>query len=132
MALKQARVAVNGYGVVGPAALIERRVPLMVFARSRQMLANSLEVLSWLREQGAHCLLVIKNECGAIVNDADLPRPECCAGRVRDARIFGAAGAYRARPAGRPFLALQKRLDTDHPCGLSKVTRTHSRRSDNY
>jgi fructoselysine-6-P-deglycase FrlB-like protein len=58
VALKQARVAVNGYGVVGPAALIERRVPLMVFARSRQMLANSLEVLSWLREQGAHCLVV--------------------------------------------------------------------------
>jgi hypothetical protein len=58
VALKQARVAVHGYGVVDPAALIERRVPLMVFARSRQMLANSLEVLSWLREQGAHCLVV--------------------------------------------------------------------------
>jgi glucosamine 6-phosphate synthetase-like amidotransferase/phosphosugar isomerase protein len=30
------------------------------------------------------------------------------------------------------FLALQKRLDTDQPRGLSKVTRTHSRRSDSY
>jgi hypothetical protein len=132
MALKQARVAVNGYGVVDPAALIERRVPLMVFARSRQMLASSLEVLSWLRGQGANCLVVSENECNAIGNGADLLRPEYCAGRERDARICGAAGAYRARPADRPVLALQKRLDTDHPRGLSKVTRTHSRRSDNY
>jgi hypothetical protein len=103
VAVKQARVAVHGYGVVDPAALIERRVPLMVFARSRQMLANSLEVLSWLREQGANCLVVSENECNAIGNDADLLRSECCAGRQRDARICGAAGVYRDRPADRPF-----------------------------
>jgi hypothetical protein len=29
-------------------------------------------------------------------------------------------------------LALQKRLDTDRSRGLSKVTRAHSRRSENY
>jgi hypothetical protein len=44
-------------------------VPVMIFARSRQMLANSFEVLRWLREQGANCLVITEDQCAAIRND---------------------------------------------------------------
>jgi glutamine---fructose-6-phosphate transaminase (isomerizing) len=46
----------------GPAALIERGAPVMVYAPSGPMLADSLEVLSWLGEQGADCVVISEDE----------------------------------------------------------------------
>ena len=110
----------------GPAALIERGVPVMVFAPSGPMLADSLEVLSWLAEKGADCVVISEDEralqlattpirlgLSPVQNSNDMAE-------LLEPLAYIVPGQLFAH-----FLALEKGLDPDHPRGLSKVTRTH-------
>jgi glucosamine--fructose-6-phosphate aminotransferase (isomerizing) len=46
----------------GPAALIERGLPVILFAPPGRISADSLALLQWLRERGADCLVVTEDE----------------------------------------------------------------------
>src|SRR5437763_9048144 len=46
----------------GPAALVEGGLPVIVFAPPGLTSADSLELLQWLREDGADCLVVTEDE----------------------------------------------------------------------
>src|SRR5260370_9253689 len=46
----------------GPAALVERGLPVIVFAPPGRTSTDSFELLQWLRERGADCLVVAEEE----------------------------------------------------------------------
>ena len=46
----------------GPAALVERGMPVVLFAPPGRTSSDSYELLSWLRERGADCLVIAEEE----------------------------------------------------------------------
>jgi glutamine---fructose-6-phosphate transaminase (isomerizing) len=118
----------------GPAALVERGTPIILFAPSDRTAEESATLVQWLRERGADCL--------AIGQDAGL---------VRQATVGVALQLPPLSPGGAslgpgtatvdellapiPFivpgqllahyLALHTGLDPDHPRSLTKITHTH-------
>lgn len=115
----------------GPAALVERGLPVLVFAPPGRTSADSLELLQWLRERGADCLVVAEEE--RLLELATIPvpleLPAVADGNGRDAQA-SIAELLAPIPYIIPgqllaqYLALRKGLDPDQPRGLTKVTRT--------
>lgn len=132
----------------GPAALVERGLPVIMFAPPGKTAEESRELLDWLRASGADCVVVAQDadllERGTTPVALHLPRMEEHSGNattpastnagaadIRASRVGGDVDELLAPLAyvvpGQLFahaLARQKGLDPDHPRSLSKVTRT--------
>jgi glucosamine--fructose-6-phosphate aminotransferase (isomerizing) len=115
----------------GPAALVARGLPVIVFAPPGLTSADTLELLQWLREREADCLVVAEEE--HLLELATIPvpleLPTVADGSGSDARLC-IAELLAPLPYIIPgqlfaqYLALHKRLDPDQPRSLTKVTRT--------
>jgi glutamine---fructose-6-phosphate transaminase (isomerizing) len=124
----------------GPAALVERGLPIIIFAPPGRTSDDSLALLQWLRERNADCLVVSQDE--RLLDLASTPiRLELPAvtreintgtGGHHPAKDVQATVAELLAPVpyiipGQLFahyLALYKGLNPDQPRGLSKITRT--------
>ncbi|MEO8954971.1 MAG: SIS domain-containing protein [Ktedonobacteraceae bacterium] len=115
----------------GPAALVTGGLPVILFAPPGRTSADSLELLHWLRERGADCLVVAEE--GPLLEQATIPvpleLPPVLHGSGSDARA-NIAELLAPIPYIIPgqlfaqYLALYKGLDPDQPRSLTKVTRT--------
>jgi glucosamine--fructose-6-phosphate aminotransferase (isomerizing) len=126
----------------GPAALIERGLPVVVIAPPGRTSNDSLELLQWLRERGADCLVIAEEE--RLLELATIPvqlKLPALTGEITQ-KAAGAAGdsAKEVRTSSAellaPFpyiipgqlfahyLALSKGLNPDQPRSLTKITRT--------
>jgi glucosamine--fructose-6-phosphate aminotransferase (isomerizing) len=128
----------------GPAALVDRGLPVLVFAPAGPTLSDSLELLKWLGERGADCLVVTEDERlrDLAMRSIRLELPDLATRSastkegtesgnepVRDAqaRIAELLAPLPYIVPGQLFaqyLALYKGLDPDQPRGLTKITRT--------
>ncbi len=129
----------------GPAALIERGVPVILFAPPGRTADEAHELLHWLRDHDADCIVVSSED--RLLELATTPIPmhlpalhAATAGQHTTATSSAeqvGVGNVSADELLAPipyivpgqlfahYLALGKGLDPDHPRGLSKVTRTH-------
>ncbi len=128
----------------GPAALIERGLPVIVFAPPGRTSADSLALLQWLRERGADSLVIAEEEqiLALATVPIQLTLPTVMNGIVhRIGDVASGKGMTKAIATSitellAPFayivsgqlfaqhLALQKGLNPDSPRSLSKITRT--------
>lgn len=128
----------------GPAAIIERGLPVIIFAPPGRTSTDSLDLLHWLREQNADCLVI--SEDVRLLEQATrsilLELPALTKGNARG--TGGIKGeSYAVKDAqmsvaellapipyiipGQLFanyLALYKGLNPDQPRSLTKITRT--------
>ena len=124
----------------GPAALVERGLPVIVFAPPGRTSAEARELLQWLRERGADCLVVTEDERLLELATVSI--------LLKLPALTGAAGpATGGNPAPQgvqtsvaellapipyiipgqlfaQYLALAKGLNPDQPRSLTKITRT--------
>ncbi len=128
----------------GPAALVDRGLPVIVFAPPGRTSADSLALLQWLGEQGADCLVITEDERlqELATTSIHLELPALTTGVTRQA---SSTGSNNDRPQdvqtsvaellapipyiipGQLFanyLALYKGLNPDQPRSLTKITRT--------
>src|SRR5256884_5680591 len=128
----------------GPAALVDRGLPVIVFAPPGRTSADSLELLQWLRENGADCLVVTEDERMQELATTSIrlelptlatgvtPATLGTGGRNDPAKDVRASLAELLAPIpyiipGQLFanyLALYKGLNPDQPRSLTKITRT--------
>jgi len=128
----------------GPAALVERGLPVIVFAPPGRTHADSLALLQWLRERGADCLVIAEEErlleLATVAVPLTLPSLSGELARRTGATVGGKELANDVRTSisellaplayivpGQLFahyLALHKGLNPDQPRGLTKITRT--------
>ncbi len=120
----------------GPAALVQPDVPVMLFAPPGRTADESHELLLWLRERDADCIVVSGDERLLDLATRAVPLPLPTGGAAHESERVG-VGAVSVDELLAPipyivpgqlfahYLALDKGLDPDHPRGLSKVTRTH-------
>src|SRR5947208_9193301 len=128
----------------GPAALVDRGLPVIVFAPPGRTSADSLELLQWLRENGADCLVVTEDERMQELATTSIrlelptlatgvtPTTLGTGGRNDSAKDVRASLAELLAPIpyiipGQLFakyLALYKGLNPDQPRSLTKITRT--------
>jgi glucosamine--fructose-6-phosphate aminotransferase (isomerizing) len=107
----------------GPAALVERGLPVVVFAAPGPCLPDARELLAWLHDQRADTVVVSEDE--SLLERATTPirlhTPEVAAdvAELLSPIAYIAPGQLFAH-----YLALERGLDPDHPRGLTKVTRT--------
>ncbi len=128
----------------GPSALIERGIPVIVFAPPGRTSPDSLTLLQWLRERGADTLVIAEEQqlLALATTPIQLTLPS-----FTNAVVHRASGVYEGKDTTKtidtsvaellaPFayivtgqlfaqhLALQKGLNPDQPRSLSKITRT--------
>lgn len=120
----------------GPAALVQPDVPVMLFAPSGRTADEAYELLRWLRERDADCIVVSDDERLLDLATRAIPLPLPAGGATPESERIG-VGDVSVDELLAPipyivpgqlfahYLALEKGLDPDHPRGLSKVTRTH-------
>lgn len=122
----------------GPAALIERGLPVILFAPPGRTVDESLELLQLLRERDADCMVITEEErlLGAARNSILLKLPAITVGSIpgKGATIKNAEINVAELLAPIPYIvpgqlfaqyvALSKGLNPDQPRGLTKVTRT--------
>jgi len=128
----------------GPAALVERGLPVIVFAPPGRTSPDSLALLQWLRECDADTLVIAEDEqvlaLATVPIQLTLPAlPNAVVQRtssVQKGKDVPERVATNAAELLAPFayivvgqlfaqhLALQKGLNPDQPRSLSKVTRT--------
>lgn len=128
----------------GPAALVERGLPVIVFAPPGRTSVDSLELLQWLRERGADCLVVAEEErlLELAMTPVQLTLPSITTELVRGTSAPGSgndavsdgrtsiAELLAPLPYVIPgqllahYLALEKGLNPDQPRSLTKITRT--------
>jgi len=128
----------------GPAALVERGLPVIVFAPPGRTSAEARELLQWLHERGADCLVVTEDE--RLLEHATvsiLLKLPALTGAVSPATGAKQGGNHPAQAMqtsvaellapipyiipGQLFaqyLALSKGLNPDQPRSLTKITRT--------
>lgn len=125
----------------GPAALVERGLPIILFAPPGRTLSEAYELLEWLRDQGADCVVISGDEqvlaratTAIPLRLPSVPHGEDSSRMSRDGAENGSVDVTELLAPipyivpGQLFahyLALSKGLDPDHPRSLSKVTRTH-------
>lgn len=126
----------------GPAALVERGLPVIVFAPPGLTSTDSLELLQWLRERGADCLVVaeeerlleqattsIRLELPALTHEVVRGTSSMEGGKAKGAQT-SVAELLAPIPYIIPgqllahYLALSKGLNPDQPRSLTKITRT--------
>ena len=114
----------------GPAALVERGFPAIIFAPPGRTSKDSFELLQWLRERGADCLVIAEEE--RLLELATVPiqlkLPTISSGRAIDKSIVELLAPLPYIIPGQLFahyLALNKGLNPDQPRSLTKITRTH-------
>jgi glutamine---fructose-6-phosphate transaminase (isomerizing) len=124
----------------GPAALVDRGLPVLVFASAGPTFSDSLDLLKWLGEKGADCLVVTEDDRlrDLATRSIRLDLPELTTGSASKMEGTGRGNDAKASSAellapipyiipGQLFaqyLALYKGLDPDQPRGLTKITRT--------
>lgn len=124
----------------GPAAMIERGIPVILFAPPGETADEAYELLQWLRAHGADCV-VISSE-NRLLELATTPIPvylpslraaaeehagqhaEAGKGRVAVDELLAPIPYIVPGQLFAYYLAVGKGLDPDHPRSLSKVTRT--------
>jgi len=117
----------------GPAALVERGLPVIVFAPPGRTSNDALELLQWLRERGADCLVIAEEE--RLLELATVPIPlklpafstaSQPANNTRASLIELLAPLPYIIPGQliAHYLALAKGLNPDQPRSLTKITRT--------
>ncbi len=115
----------------GPAALVERGLPVILFAPPGRTSIDSLALLKWLRERGADCLVVAEEE--HLLELASIPVPlempsvgddSTNETRARIAELLAPLAYIVPGQLFAQYLALYKGLDPDQPRSLTKVTRT--------
>ena len=114
----------------GPAALVERGFPAIIFAPPGRTSNESFELLQWLRERGADCLVVAEEE--RLLELATVPvqlkLPTISSDMAKDTSITELLAPFPYIIPGQLFahyLALYKGLNPDQPRSLTKITRTH-------
>ncbi len=120
----------------GPAALIERGLPVILFAPPGRTVEESLELLQLLRERGADCMVITEEQrlMEAASNSILLKLPEIdgvqqtgAAARNEQINVAELLAPIPYIVPGQLFaqyVALAKGLNPDQPRGLTKVTRT--------
>lgn len=124
----------------GPAALVERGLPVIVIAPPGKTSADARELLQWLRERGADCLVVTEDEglvelatvsillklptlTGA-VSPATGGRPAAQGMQTSVAELLAPIPYIIPGQLFAQYLALSKGLNPDQPRSLTKITRT--------
>src|SRR5256884_6147554 len=124
----------------GPAALVERGLPVIVFAPAGRTYAEAHELLRWLHERGADCLVVTEDErllelatvsillklpalTGAI-SPATSGNPSTQAMQTSVAELLAPIPYIIPGQLFAQYLALSKGLNPDQPRSLTKITRT--------
>jgi len=135
----------------GPAALVERGLPIIVIAPPGRTSSDSLELLQWLREHGADCLVIAEEEpllelatipvplnlptsgftsLSSYGRDESRPSPATAStvnGQTVPARTSELLAPIPYIIPGQLFahyLAISKGLNPDQPRSLTKITRT--------
>lgn len=124
----------------GPAALVERGLPVIVFAPPGRTHVDSLALLQWLRERGADCLVIGEEErlleLATVAVPLTLPPITGEFTRETSATVGGDDGRTSIAELLAPlpyivpgqlfahYLALHKGLNPDQPRSLTKITRT--------
>ncbi len=128
----------------GPAALVERGLPVVLFAPPGHTSSDSYELLQWLQERGADCLVIAEEErlleLATVAVPLKLPTFSTAITHGGGARAAGSnpsqdihttiAELLAPLPYIVPgqllahYLALHKGLNPDQPRSLTKITRT--------
>jgi glucosamine--fructose-6-phosphate aminotransferase (isomerizing) len=108
----------------GPAALVERGFPAILFAPPGRASDDSFALLQWLRERGADCLVVAEEErlleLATVPIQLKLPAISGDSAELLAPLPYIIPGQLFAH-----YLALNKGLNPDQPRSLTKITRTH-------
>ena len=122
----------------GPAALVERSLPIIVFAPPGRTRPDSLALLQWLRERDADTLVIAEEQqlLALATVPIQLTLPSFTKAVVHktgasthsiDTSVAELLAPFAYIVVGQFFaqhLALQKGLNPDQPRSLSKITRT--------
>jgi glutamine---fructose-6-phosphate transaminase (isomerizing) len=118
----------------GPAALIERGSPVILFASPGPTHADSLELIQWLRERNADCLVISEDErlLERATTSIQLNLPPLTHGGEEKQNNAAASIAELLAPISyiipgqlfAQYLALYKELNPDQPRSLTKITHT--------
>ena len=122
----------------GPAALLERGLPVILFAAPGRTIDESLELLQLLRERGADCMVITEEERlqEVVTTSILLELPAITAGGIRQTGVTAKDAQINVAELLAPipyivpgqlfaqYVALSKGLNPDQPRGLTKVTRT--------
>ncbi len=121
----------------GPAALVDRGLPVIVFAPPGRTATDSLELLQWLHERGADCLVVTQDErlqkLATTCIRLELPTLTTSVVRGNDpvkevqtsvAELLAPIPYIIPGQLFAHYLALYKGLNPDQPRSLTKITRT--------
>jgi glucosamine--fructose-6-phosphate aminotransferase (isomerizing) len=117
----------------GPAALVERGLPVIVFAPPGRTSTDSFELLQWLRERGADCLVVAEEERLLELATVSVPlklpaftigSDAAKEGRASIAELLAPLPYIVPGQLFAHYLALSKGLNPDQPRSLTKITRT--------
>jgi glucosamine--fructose-6-phosphate aminotransferase (isomerizing) len=107
----------------GPAALVERGLPVLVFVAPGPCLSEAQEILRWLRDQRADTVVVSEDssvlELATTAIRLELPEELPEVAELLSPIVYIAPGQLFAQ-----YLAIERGLDPDHPRSLTKVTRT--------
>jgi glucosamine--fructose-6-phosphate aminotransferase (isomerizing) len=106
----------------GPAALVERGLPVFLFAAPGPSLHDSLELLSWLRAQGADCVVVSEDE--RLLQLATTPLRLDFSHREQMDELLAPLSYIVPGQLFAHYLAFERGLNPDAPRSLTKVTRT--------
>ncbi len=112
----------------GPAALVERGFPAIIFAPPGKSSDDSFTLLQWLRERDADCLVIAEEdrllELATVPIKLNLPvistESNINIGELLSPIPYIVPGQLFAH-----YLALYKGLNPDQPRSLTKITRTH-------
>lgn len=123
----------------GPAALAERGLPVMLFVAPGPTTADAIELLGWLRERGADCVVIGQEErvldLATVAIPLQLPTlsgtggsdkvsPDALRGRASVEELLAPIAYVVPGQLFAQYLALQKGLNPDQPRSLTKVTHT--------
>jgi glutamine---fructose-6-phosphate transaminase (isomerizing) len=113
----------------GPAALVERGLPIFLFGAPGPSVPDSRDLLRWLRAQGADCVVVSEDDSllqlATTPISLDLPQVQRAAeGRASDDELVAPIAYIVPGQLFAHYLALERGLNPDTPRSLAKVTRT--------